>query len=218
MFVCDSWVPIQCPHLACRTCTLKMDGRQFKFVSLIIAACFVLGIYTFVLPTHWKLIARTSLLPGFKEKREKFLPPSCPNVEDLTKGRWKPWPKSRINTSDFHEVEEFYLRRRQMSKLPATLQRNDNKCGNLPYWKGGFWVQRALCNPKGSTPCCYNNVCQNISKEKCHCKGCYDLRREVHAEIADWIPQNQQCKVLCYYLWVKIKCDEYHFSNVLIIL
>ncbi|KAH9507519.1 hypothetical protein Btru_051339 [Bulinus truncatus] len=75
--------------------------------------------------------------------------------------------------------------------------------GNTVY-EGRNWF-RALCNPKGDTPCCYNNVCVNKSTFECHCPMCYDLRSKIHAELADWIPDDPKCKATN-----RLKCDKHY--------
>lgn len=54
---------------------------------------------------------------------------------------------------------------------------------------------RALCDPNGSTPCCFENKCVFKDVEHCRCQGCYDLRQKIHAELSTWIPANPTCKV-----------------------
>ncbi|XP_046557438.1 uncharacterized protein LOC124266681 [Haliotis rubra] len=73
---------------------------------------------------------------------------------------------------------------------------------------------RALCNPRGSNPCCYSNKCQMKTTEECVCKNCYDLRPQIHAEYSDWIPDNHRCQVETF--TSKAACDllrggTYHF-------
>ncbi|CAG5121093.1 unnamed protein product [Candidula unifasciata] len=54
---------------------------------------------------------------------------------------------------------------------------------------------RALCDPKGLVPCCYNNVCTSRPKEDCKCPYCYDMRQPLHAELATWVPNDPTCKM-----------------------
>nr|KAI8748431.1 hypothetical protein BgiMline_017863 [Biomphalaria glabrata] len=104
------------------------------------------------------------------------------------------WSIRNYSMKELEEVENGLKRLRQFYKLPETLQRADGKCGSVTY-EGLYWF-RALCNPKGPTPCCYNNVCANKTVQECQCPQCYDFRTKLHAELADWIPDDPTCKML----------------------
>ncbi|KAK7494332.1 hypothetical protein BaRGS_00014435, partial [Batillaria attramentaria] len=90
---------------------------------------------------------------------------------------------------------------RQNQGVPPGFQRPDGRCGNVtlkdivPGMHPALWY-RALCDPDGRTPCCYDNVCVNKPKEKCTCRNCYDQRRMIHAEYATWHAENPECQPL----------------------
>ncbi|KAH9507552.1 hypothetical protein Btru_051433 [Bulinus truncatus] len=68
--------------------------------------------------------------------------------------------------------------------------------GNVNYEDLGWF--RAVCNPNGATPCCFNNMCVNKTVQECQCTECYDFRPKVYAELADWIPDDPTCRFLQY--------------------
>ena len=57
---------------------------------------------------------------------------------------------------------------------------------------------RALCNPHGSTPCCYNNRCVDKSPDQCSCPDCYDIRRKLHADFATYVLDDPACSLTKY--------------------
>ncbi|CAL1548452.1 unnamed protein product, partial [Lymnaea stagnalis] len=103
------------------------------------------------------------------------------------------WVLRGHTSAELAELEVFLRRTRDFHQLPATLQRDDNKCGNLNF-PNHQW-HRAVCNPKGATPCCMNNSCVNQTAQECQCPECYDMRQSVHAEFATWVPNNSSCKM-----------------------
>ena len=54
---------------------------------------------------------------------------------------------------------------------------------------------RALCDEDGPTPCCFKNTCVAKPKVECTCTECYDTRSKMHAEYAEWKPENDQYKL-----------------------
>ncbi|XP_071096931.1 uncharacterized protein [Haliotis cracherodii] len=119
----------------------------------------------------------------------------CPNVlEQASIGRWV---KHSFNATQLQELERFYHTvLKDRAPLPSTLQRSDGKCGNTTYDSSpatAHW--RAVCSPIGKTPCCYNNQCVARSVEGCRCEHCFDLRSEIHAEMAEWVPSDVRCRL-----------------------
>ncbi|XP_014662182.1 PREDICTED: uncharacterized protein LOC106805193 [Priapulus caudatus] len=55
----------------------------------------------------------------------------------------------------------------------------------------------ALCEPDGPTPCCHEGRCRNMAAAECRCESgnCFDLRREILAELAYWQPRESTCKM-----------------------
>ncbi|ESO92523.1 hypothetical protein LOTGIDRAFT_232991 [Lottia gigantea] len=113
----------------------------------------------------------------------------------MKNGSWLPHKMTGIQRQ---KIEKFLKYARNGQGIPKTLQRPDKKCGNLPYMgqKGNFF--RALCNPKGSTPCCENNKCVWKSLEECQCSNCLDERQSIHAEYSQWIPTDKTCSIRYY--------------------
>ncbi|RUS80210.1 hypothetical protein EGW08_012035 [Elysia chlorotica] len=72
--------------------------------------------------------------------------------------------------------------------------------GNITFegWSGKMnnllWF-RALCDPDGDYPCCYDNRCESRPVAECRCDNCYDLRQRVHAEFASWAPSDPTCQI-----------------------
>ncbi|KAK0065484.1 hypothetical protein Bpfe_004917 [Biomphalaria pfeifferi] len=108
----------------------------------------------------------------------------------MVQGRWS---YRNYTIQEVEEVETIVRRQRSFHKIPEVLQRRDGRCGNVNY-EGLEWF-RALCNPKGSTPCCYNNICVNRTVNECQCEGCFDFRAKKYAELAEWIPDDHSCKI-----------------------
>nr|KAI8748434.1 hypothetical protein BgiMline_017866 [Biomphalaria glabrata] len=134
---------------------------------------------------------------------------SCPDVLNrMVVGHWS---NRNYTAQELEEVESGVLRLRQFHKIPDSLQRNDTRCGNIGL--EGLFVFRALCNPKGPTPCCYNNVCANKTVQECQCPQCYDLRKKLHAELADWIPDDPTCKILKFQTKKEV-CDVLHNTTL----
>ncbi|BFY99604.1 hypothetical protein BsWGS_02643 [Bradybaena similaris] len=139
--------------------------------------------------------AKEPLLSRMKHEMK----PSCPNVLDnMVVGRWV---QDRPNQTEMAAVVEFNRIIQAVHGIPQTLQRKDKRCGNVNMvgtGKRGVIPFRALCDPNGSTPCCFENKCVFKDIEQCRCKGCYDLRQKLHAELSTWIPANQSCKITTF--------------------
>ncbi|CAL1545459.1 unnamed protein product [Lymnaea stagnalis] len=116
---------------------------------------------------------------------------SCPGVLDrMLTGRWD---LKNHSAKELEEVEIFMSKTRAYHKLPPTLQREDKKCGNINF-PGTNW-HGAVCNPKGDTPCCMNNFCVSKTIHECQCPECLDMRQQIHAEFATWIPADPTCQM-----------------------
>ncbi|KAK3758809.1 hypothetical protein RRG08_030620 [Elysia crispata] len=126
--------------------------------------------------------------------------PCWPVLNRASFGRWRP----RAHTPEEKAaVDKFLVTVRGYQKLPVSVQRKDNKCGNTNMAKHGrrsglFWY-KALCNPLGPKSCCYSNhTCVNLTEKECRCEGCQDLRQQIHAELATWVPHDKNCKLKLY--------------------
>lgn len=66
--------------------------------------------------------------------------------------------------------------------------------GTISVNQGPKWF-RALCNPDGDSPCCFENKCVSKPLESCRCEHCFDVRQQVHAELSTWVPTDPSCTV-----------------------
>ncbi|RUS79866.1 hypothetical protein EGW08_012392 [Elysia chlorotica] len=116
----------------------------------------------------------------------------------MTRGKWVPrsYTKKEMDT-----LSEFVRMSREQHFLPPSLERPDGLCGNVTFshlagkMHNLLWF-RALCDPQGSNPCCFNNKCTGgLSVQECQCPHCYDMRQPIHAEFATWVPSDPVCKI-----------------------
>ncbi|XP_050390818.2 uncharacterized protein LOC126809976 [Patella vulgata] len=116
----------------------------------------------------------------------------CPGVfSHMTRGYWKPLPHFTRELVEIL-VKRFRIENARIRHMPESYQRKDGKCGNVNFMRANF---RALCNPKGPTPCCYDGYCVSKSIEDCKCEECYDLRQRISAESSTWVPSHPGCQV-----------------------
>ncbi|CAL1533383.1 unnamed protein product [Lymnaea stagnalis] len=111
-------------------------------------------------------------------------------LDQMLTGHWVP---RKYTVQEMGELEAFNKRVWTFYKIPHTLQREDKKCGNVSF-PGLAWF-RGLCDPKGATPCCMNNSCVNRSVQECQCPDCYDVRPQIYAEFATWLPDDTTVKL-----------------------
>ncbi|XP_046381733.2 uncharacterized protein LOC124152736 [Haliotis rufescens] len=115
---------------------------------------------------------------------------TCPSVLGaMLSGSWKTRPLTETEENEMELLQQVIMKENSI----ASLERVDKRCGDISY-PGSGWF-RALCEPKGTSPCCYGNVCQMKTVEECACDGCYDLRSPIHAEYSTWIPRDSRCKM-----------------------
>ena len=119
--------------------------------------------------------------------------PQCKDFLNSVKhGRWvHRKPPLEQNLRDLnHQISDL---RTEVLGIPSTLQRADHLCGNVSY--PGTKL-RALCHPEGATPCCAaENTCVARSMDQCRCQTCWDLRRDFHADLAEFLPRDVSCHV-----------------------
>ncbi|KAK6174647.1 hypothetical protein SNE40_017883 [Patella caerulea] len=123
----------------------------------------------------------------------------CPSVLDkMVYGYWNIKPLSKEQSL---EMRTFLNDSRTQHGLPGSLQRDDLNCGNVSFPRHLSptitWF-RALCDPYGKTPCCYNNKCSSSPIEQCKCSNCFDMRQPPHGEYSDFIPYDIRCKIRKY--------------------
>ncbi|XP_067678785.1 uncharacterized protein [Haliotis asinina] len=109
-------------------------------------------------------------------------------LSNLLTGQWK----TRLLTSkEDEDILNFLSNVNARFNFPSNYQRSDGLCGNVTHTgsKTAEWI-RALCDPKGTTPCCFNNKCVLKSVEECVCPDCYDMRNQKHAEYSTWVPSD----------------------------
>ncbi|XP_046346684.2 uncharacterized protein LOC124127333 [Haliotis rufescens] len=115
---------------------------------------------------------------------------TCPSVLDhMTQGQWITRPLSLVEK---RKSEDFYALALQMHGVPASLQRPDGQCGNQGYSQVSPFI-RAMCSPTGTTPCCFNFRCKNVTEDLCRCPNCWDLRQSIHAEYSTWRTGDPRC-------------------------
>ncbi|KAK6166876.1 hypothetical protein SNE40_023486 [Patella caerulea] len=123
----------------------------------------------------------------------------CPSVLDkMVVGYWNSKPLTKQQS---FEMTTFLNASRTHHRLPSPLQRVDLKCGNLTFplsFSPAMKWFRAVCDPHGKTPCCYNNKCSSRTIEQCKCRNCYDMRQYKHGEYSDFIPNDTRCKLRKY--------------------
>ncbi|XP_059140387.1 uncharacterized protein LOC131928389 [Physella acuta] len=127
--------------------------------------------------------------------------PLCENVlRDMLDGRWE---KKAHSQQELEEINKFLHISRSHHFLPYSLQREDKRCGNVSFdeLEGRMndlqWF-RAVCDPDGDTPCCHNNQCVYLPEDECRCEGCYDMRQQIHAELATWRPSDLRCQMALF--------------------
>ncbi|KAH9496847.1 hypothetical protein Btru_010416 [Bulinus truncatus] len=160
----------------------RLGWRHF----LLLVVCVLLILFYGQL-TSWTTTAKVTLSR-----------PTCRNVLDtMVVGAWR----SRSHgEEEVHQIEQLLHSVRQQLNLPYSLERGDKLCGNVTFdeLEGRMYELqwfRALCDPSGDTPCCFNNHCVNKDAEQCKCDLCYDLRHPIHAELATWIPSDSKCQM-----------------------
>ncbi|GFN86383.1 hypothetical protein PoB_001288900 [Plakobranchus ocellatus] len=121
---------------------------------------------------------------------------SCPDIlSGMTRGRWK---TRDLTTLEQDTIDSYLHEERGAYMIPHTYQRRDGLCGNVTYdgapLYNHMWF-KAICDPKGATPCCQLNKCIPASVEDCQCPSCFDERQAVHAEYAKWVPEDARCAV-----------------------
>ncbi|KAK7497207.1 hypothetical protein BaRGS_00011501 [Batillaria attramentaria] len=104
----------------------------------------------------------------------------CDDVlQKMTKGHWLP---RNVTSQEILDLEVFHKKR------------EDKQCRTVTFPGATSWW-RALCDKDGDTPCCYDNVCVNRSRESCTCSNCLDLRQVIQAELSTWVPVEPACRV-----------------------
>ncbi|XP_055955694.1 uncharacterized protein LOC130012266 [Patella vulgata] len=121
---------------------------------------------------------------------------ACPGVlSHMMRGYWKPYPA--LLQRELLQIlqEKFLISYRLNRGIPRNLSRSDGKCGNITFSNTKFGVYRALCDPSGPTPCCYEGYCVSKSVQDCKCEDCFDVRQRIQAESSIWIPSDHRCHV-----------------------
>lgn len=101
--------------------------------------------------------------PSIRKKVKHTEGSKCPDIlSGMTEGRWE----TRSLTEEEQRSIDGYVRDERVANgIPPTYQRDDGRCGDVPYKDVPFhkhmWF-RAICDPKGLTPCCHTNrsVCK----------------------------------------------------------
>ena len=186
-----------------------------RYMVLLTAFVFI-GIYSIYLLTFKndsKTDTHVPFLPiehlTFCRQREvEKEPETCSKVvlRDATRGHWVPKSLRENQKKEFliaHNASQRYF------GLRFPFDRLDGLCGNVTQFRKDFsskWniknlfghenkmlIFPAICNPKGSKPCCYNGRCTDLSEAECACPNCQDDRRTQHAEMAEWQTNDEKC-------------------------
>ena len=119
-------------------------------------------------------------------------------LADMLDGEWH--RLSDIHEQAMQDLKLFLHTSRSQHSLPYGLQRQDGRCGNVSFdelegrMNNLHWF-RALCDPDGDTPCCYENSCVAKAVAECRCDSCYDMRQSIDAEFSEWKPRRPDCHV-----------------------
>ncbi|GFS06945.1 tRNA(1-methyladenosine) methyltransferase, subunit GCD14 [Elysia marginata] len=135
--------------------------------------------------------------PGWSKKPDQASSPCWPVLERASYGQWVPRPHTAQEKA---AIDKFIVTVRGYEKLPVSVQRRDNRCGNVNMAEkgrpGGLSWYKALCDPAGPRSCCHSNhTCVSLTVSQCQCDGCQDLRQQIHAELSTWVPHDTHCKV-----------------------
>lgn len=121
----------------------------------------------------------------------------CHNVLNLMRNA--KWIKRR-DLTPVDEIQQSIteVQIRKKRGIPIMLHRSDLRCGGKPFLLHSphFGYQLpAPCDVKGSAPCC-NHVTKwcGVDRDHCNCYRCTDFRKEISAELFDWIPTLNGCK------------------------
>ncbi|XP_046566727.1 uncharacterized protein LOC124275289 isoform X1 [Haliotis rubra] len=115
----------------------------------------------------------------------------CPSVlQNMTQGHWR---TKNLSQAQKGQSESFYYMALNHKGIPKSLQRPDNRCGDIGYANVTRFL-RAICSPTGPTPCCYNFKCVKKTEAQCRCKNCWDIRQQIHAEYSTWTPSDPRCR------------------------
>ena len=109
------------------------------------------------------------------------------------------WIK-RQNLTPVDQIQQSLteVQMRKKRGIPTILHRSDLRCGGEPFLLHspyfGYKLP-ALCDVTGSAPCC-NHVTKwcGIDRDHCNCEHCTDFRKEISAELFDWVPTLNGCK------------------------
>ncbi|CAG5131336.1 unnamed protein product [Candidula unifasciata] len=138
----------------------------------------------------------TTVPPKIRREHSSSENRKCPSLSGMTEGRWVVRP---LNETEQMMIDTYLKEARGAYKIPPTFQREDGRCGDVTYSNvtlhKHMWF-RAICDPRGATPCCHTNSCQLLAQEDCRCPTCLDERQAVHAEFAHWQPTDDRCPVM----------------------
>ncbi|XP_050400743.1 uncharacterized protein LOC126817677 [Patella vulgata] len=170
--------------------------RKKRLIRVILCSCTCLVLCNVLnyLANHWSSSSDSHIaIKSAISPRENNI---CPDVlNGMVYGRWK---HDLMTPEQTNEMRIFLESARIQHGLPKSLQRNDSKCGYATFDKSispTIVYFRALCDPYGPKPCCFNNECVDKTTPECRCKNCFDMRQPHHAEYSEWIPYDQRCQL-----------------------
>ena len=190
------WSCSQKPQSCTRSPLTSSLPRLLLYLTLVSLA--VLGVL--MTSQQWPHVTHLVLSPLIL--RDVITPSirlQCGDVlTDMLQGDWH--RQDHVHEDDMDELKLFLHTSRSQHFLPYELQREDAKCGNVSFdeLEGRMnqlhWF-RALCDPEGETPCCYENKCVARETRECRCETCYDMRQTIDAEFSEWKPRRADCHV-----------------------
>ena len=145
----------------------------------------------------------------------------------MTQGIWR----KRASVTLIEEInrEQMDIHIRKERRLPIVLHRSDMRCGTNFKLAGNIASQ---CDENSSAPCCNNDKGRcGSGTEFCSCKNCIDFRKQISAELFEYIPssgcmfKNFTSKETCDFLNNRISNLTFmgdsiirHFFNALMVL
>lgn len=92
------------------------------------------------------------------KRKQQMVKRRCPNtLSGMIKGKWIRRPVTQEEQST---IDAYLHKERAFYRIPPSYQRQDGRCGDVPYENSPLYAHmwfKAICNPKGDTPCCHTN-------------------------------------------------------------
>ena len=125
-----SYFPLSIRHWTC-----------FFLLSTIFIYIWVYALTVSSQRASYRSYGYSQILAAISNFGHMLSPQQCPDVEQLAIGHWERWNTSRITKEEIEDIKRYNIHQWKRFKLPLTLQREDKKCGNVPYGPG-WWISR----------------------------------------------------------------------------